>query len=141
MSVERRVNCAAAGIGFPGACFSLTGKPLLRFSDTFNKDTFTGGFCFMKIVLAVLQLLLFLAVFFVGSIILPAFGLLPNKVVAIGNHLLFTYDGVVLMLLVYLLVLAIEAARRRLRSGGLTTIAFVLALVLGFAMKFGLKTI
>jgi len=94
----------------------------------------------MKIVLAILQFFLFLSLFFVGSVILPAFGILPNKVVAIGDHRQFTYDGLVLMLLVYLFILAIEAFRKRLRSGGLTTIAFVLALILGFWAKFGLKT-
>ena len=78
----------------------------------------------MKIVLAVLQFLMFLALFFVGSVILPAFGILPNEVVKIGDHRQFTYDGLVLMLLVYLFILAIEALRRRLRSRGLTTIAF-----------------
>ena len=94
----------------------------------------------MKIVLAILQFLMFLLLFFVGSVILPALNLLPNKVVAIGDHRQFTYDGLVLMLLVYLFILAIEAFRKRLRSGGLTTIAFVLALILGFWAKFGLKT-
>jgi hypothetical protein len=95
----------------------------------------------MKIVLAVLQFLLFLALFFIGSVVLPPFGLLPNKVIAIGDHRLFTYDGVVLMLLVYLLILAIEALRKRLRSGGApTTVALILALALGLMMKFGLQT-
>ncbi len=54
----------------------------------------------MKIVLAILQFLLFLLLFFVGSVILPAFAILPNEVVAIGDHRQFTYDGLVLMLLV-----------------------------------------
>ena len=71
---------------------------------------------------------------------MPAFGILPNEVVAIGNHRQFTYDGLILMLVVYVFILAIEALRRRLRSGGLTTIAFVLALIIGLWAKFGLKT-
>jgi hypothetical protein len=94
----------------------------------------------MKIVLAVLQFLLFLAVFFVGSI-LPAIGLMPMKTIAAGPNRVFVLDGLIMMVLVYLLILAIEAARRRLRSGGPTTIAFILALVLGLAMKFGFKTL
>ena len=94
----------------------------------------------MKIVLAILQFLMFLLLFFVGSVILPALNILPNKVVAIGDHRQFTYDGLVLMLLVYLFILAIEALRKRLRSGGLTTVALVLALIIGFWAKFGLKT-
>jgi hypothetical protein len=95
----------------------------------------------MKIVLAVLQFLLFLAVFFVGSI-LPALGLMPLKTVTVGANRVFVVDGLLMMLAAYILILAIEAARRRLRtSGSLTTIALVLALVLGLAMKFGFKTI
>ena len=94
----------------------------------------------MKIVLAILQFLLFLLLFFVGSVVLPGLNILPNKVVAIGDHRQFTYDGLVLMLLVYLFILAIEALRKRLRSGGLTTVALVLALIIGFWAKFGLKT-
>lgn len=95
----------------------------------------------MKYVLAFLQFVLFLLLFFVGSVILPAFGLLPNMTVAVGDHRIFTYDGIVLALVVFLLLLGVEAARKTIRtSGGRTSAAFVLAIVLGLLMKFGLKT-
>ncbi len=95
----------------------------------------------MKIVLAVLQFLLFVAVFFVGSI-LPAIGLMPMETIAAGANRVFVLDGLLLTILVYVLILAIEAVRKRLRtSGGLTTLAFILALVVGLAMKFGFKTV
>ncbi|HZL27108.1 MAG TPA: hypothetical protein VFC39_11310 [Acidobacteriaceae bacterium] len=94
----------------------------------------------MKIVLAILQFILFLCVFFVGSI-LPAVGLMPMKTIPAGVNRVFVLDGLLMMVFVYLIILGIEAARRRLRSGGgLTTLAFILALVLGLAMKFGFKT-
>jgi hypothetical protein len=94
----------------------------------------------MKYVLAFLQFALFLLLFFVGSVILPPFGILPEKVIALSAHRGFVYDGVVLALLVYLLLLAIEAARKTLRSSGVrTTVAFVVAVVLGLVMKFGFK--
>lgn len=96
----------------------------------------------MKYVLAFLQFLLFLLLFFVGSIILPVYGLLPNMTVALGPNRTFTYDGLVLALVVYLLLLAIEAVRKTLRSSGLrTTVAFVLAVVVGLLMKVGIKTL
>jgi hypothetical protein len=41
----------------------------------------------------------------------------------------------------YLVILAIEAGRKRLLGSGVgTTLAFVLALVLGFLSKFGMAT-
>lgn len=95
----------------------------------------------MKYVLAFLQFLLFLLLFFVGSIILPVYGLLPNMTVAFGTNRVFTYDGIVLALVVYVVLLGIEAARKSLRTSGMrTTLAFALAIVLGLVMKIGMKT-
>lgn len=96
----------------------------------------------MKYVLAFLQFALFLLLFFVGSVILPPFGILPEKVIAMGDHRVFVYDGLVLALLVYLLLLGVEAARKMVRTSGVrTTVAFVVAVVLGLLMKFGFKDI
>jgi hypothetical protein len=95
----------------------------------------------MKIVLAVLQFLLFLALFFIGSIA-PALGLLPLKTIGAGYGRVFVVDGLLMMVLVFLFILFIESVRKRLRSsGGLTTLTFVLALIVGLAMKFGFKSI
>ncbi len=94
----------------------------------------------MKAVLVVLQTLLFLLLYGIGSF-LPVFSLMPTWQVQTGAHRFFVLNGLFLALLAYLLILLIEAARKRLRGpGGLTTLAFALALALGLAMKFGLKT-
>jgi hypothetical protein len=95
----------------------------------------------MKIVLAILQFFLFLALFFVGSL-LPALGLLPMKTIGAGYGRVFVIDGLFMMVMVYLLILLFQSVSKRLRSsGGLTTLTFVLALVVGLAMRFGFKTI
>jgi len=52
------------------------------------------------------------------------------------------YDGVLLMLALYLLILLIAAARKRIHFAWQnSTLALVLALILGLAMKFGFKSI
>ena len=98
---------------------------------------------FKKAILVVLQTLLFLILFIAGSFLpaLPSFRSLYFQVQT-GPHRVFVLDGLVLALLAYLLIFLIEAARKRLRGpGGLTTLALVLALVLGLAMKLGFKSI
>lgn len=95
----------------------------------------------VKAVLVVLQTLLFLLLFGIGSF-LPAFTSIPAWQIHTGPGRAFVLDGVVLAIAVYLLILLIEAARKRLRGpGGLTTLALVLALALGFAMKFGFRSL
>ena len=95
----------------------------------------------VKAVLVILQTLLFLLLFAAGSFLLPFFPALPAWQVQTGPHRFFVLDGVLLAVAAYLLILLIEAARRRLRGpGGLTTLALVLALALGLAMKFGFKS-
>ncbi len=95
----------------------------------------------MKVVLVVLQTLLFLLLFGGGSF-LPVFTSLPSWQVQTGGHSVFVLDGLLMALAVYLLILGLEAARKRLNSAGkLTTLSLVLALILGLAMKFGFKSI
>jgi hypothetical protein len=54
----------------------------------------------------------------------------------------FTPDGLILMLLLYLLILGIEAGRKMLRtSGPRTTLALALATIAGFILSFGFKTL
>ncbi len=97
---------------------------------------------FTKAILVVLQALLFLVLFGAGTLLLPFFPSMPVWQVQTGPGRAFVLDGLVLALLAYLLIVAVEAARRRLRGpGGLTTLALVLALALGLAMKFGFKSI
>lgn len=96
----------------------------------------------MKRVLSVvLQLILFLVVFLVGSL-LPAANVLPMLSVGAGAGRVFVYDGVLLMLALYLLTILIAAARKRMYLAWQNpSLALVLALILGLAMKFGFKSI
>ena len=92
-----------------------------------------------KAVLVVLQTLLFLILFGAGSF-LPIFTSMPTWQVQTDPHRYFVLNGVLIAAVVYLLILLVEIARKRLRGpGGLTTLAFFLALALGLAMKFGFK--
>ena len=96
----------------------------------------------MKRVLSVvLQFVLFLAVFLVGSL-LPGANLLPMISVGAGAGRIFVLDGLFLMLGVYALILLIAAARKRLHTAWPnSTLALALAIILGLAMKFGFKSI
>ena len=96
----------------------------------------------MKRVLSiVLQFILYILVFGVGSL-LPAFHILPTWSLSTGPGRIFVYDGLLLMLALYVLILLIAAARKRLPlAWPNSTIALVLALILGLLMKFGFKSI
>lgn len=91
---------------------------------------------FKRALSVTLQTVLLLAVFFAGSVG-PAFGFLPMWRVALGPARFFVLDGLLLLLVFYVAILLIELAAKRLRSGWvLSTLALVLALALGLAMKF-----
>jgi hypothetical protein len=88
-----------------------------------------------------MQWLLFLFTFALGSF-LPPFHLRQMLAQTPEGTRVFLWDGVVLMLGLYALILGIEAARRRLRSAApWTTLALVLAGVAGFAARLGFLTI
>lgn len=93
-----------------------------------------------KIIFMLLQFVLFLIVFFAGSL-LPVFQILPSNIMTFANGLrAFEWDGVFLMLALFVLILLIEALRKRLRSAApWTSLALALATILGLAMKFGFK--
>jgi hypothetical protein len=92
-----------------------------------------------KVLFVVLELVLFLVLFVLGSVVLPGAGVLPVLSVSAGVGRIFVYDGLLLMVVLYGLLLLIAAVRRRMVVGWLSTIAFVLALVLGLLMHFGFK--
>lgn len=96
----------------------------------------------MKRILSVAaQLILFLIVFLVGSL-LPAANMLPTLSINTGVGRVFVFDGLLLMLVLYILILLIAASRRRVNlAWPNSTIALLLALILGFAMKFGFRSI
>lgn len=92
-----------------------------------------------RAIAIILETILFLFVFLAGSLLLAVPSAhLPDWTVNLSGNRYFVLDGIIFMLVLYVLFLAIGAARRRLRSVLLTsTTAVVLALVLGLAMKFG----
>ncbi|MGH9596984.1 MAG: hypothetical protein ACRD3K_09325 [Edaphobacter sp.] len=93
-----------------------------------------------KIIFTILQLILFLLVFFVGSI-LPPFHLEHTLITTPGFTRIFVADGLVLMLILYVVMLIVEALRKRLRTAApWTTLAVILATVFGLMMKFGFLT-
>jgi hypothetical protein len=93
-----------------------------------------------NVVLTILQLILFLMVFFVGSL-LPPFHFEHVLIATPGTTRIFVADGLVLALVLFVLIVILEAVRRRLRSAApWTTLAFLLAVVFGLMMKFGFKT-
>ena len=96
----------------------------------------------MKRVLSVVaQLVLFLVVFLVGSL-LPAANLLPTLSIGAGVGRVFVYDGLLLMLALYIVILLIATLRKRMDVAWLnSTLAVLLALILGLAMKFGFKSL
>lgn len=94
-----------------------------------------------NVLLTILQLILFLIVFFVGSII-PPFHLEHVLIATPGTTRIFIADGLILALVLYILIVILEAAKKRLRTAApWTTVAFLLAIVFGLMMKFGFKTL
>ncbi|RXH54262.1 hypothetical protein [Granulicella sibirica] len=85
-----------------------------------------------------LQFFLFLVTFALGSFLLHPFNVVTVLASDATHTRSFLWDGLLLMLLLYALVLLIEVVMRQIKAAGLwSTIAVVLAGVLGFAMKFG----
>ena len=93
-----------------------------------------------NVVLTILQLILFLIVFFVGSLF-PPFHFEHVLIATPGTTRIFVADGLVLALVLFVLIVILEAVRKRLRiAAPWTTLAFLLAVVFGLMMKFGFKT-
>jgi hypothetical protein len=93
-----------------------------------------------KAIATILQFLLFLLVFGIGSI-LPPFHIQHVLSATPAATRIFIADGLLLMLGLYVLIVLIEALAKRLRTAApWTTIALVLAAVVGFALKFGFLT-
>ena len=92
-----------------------------------------------KILLTFSQFILFLLAFAVGSFLYIFLRLPPVVSVWADGTRGFQWDGVLLMLALFVLILLLQAARKRLRSGApWTALALLLATVAGLAMKFGL---
>jgi hypothetical protein len=94
-----------------------------------------------KAVVTILQLLLFLFVFFIGSFF-PPFHYEHVLIATPGFTRIFIADGLLLMFALYVLIVLVEVLRKRLRtSAPWTTLAVILAAVFGLMMKFGFKTL
>jgi hypothetical protein len=91
-----------------------------------------------NVLLTLLQFVLFLFVFFAGNL-LPIFLHVPSVVTKWADGTRgFQWDGAILMLAVFVLILLVEALSRRIRRAApWTTLALVLAAAAGLAMKFG----
>ena len=86
-----------------------------------------------------LQFFLFLVTFALGSFVLHPFHVQTVLASSDATHARsFVWDGLLLMLLLYALVLLIEALMKQLRAMALwSTAAVGLAGILGLMMKFG----
>ncbi|SNT19764.1 hypothetical protein SAMN05421770_10597 [Granulicella rosea] len=94
-----------------------------------------------KALLTIAQLLLFLFIFFVGSLMDPFHMRWAITHPDAVTTRYFVPDGLILMLVVYAVIVGAEALTKKLRTAGLlTTIAAALALVLGLLSKFGWLT-
>jgi hypothetical protein len=88
----------------------------------------------------ILQLILFLIVFFAGSLF-PPFHIEHILSTGPAGTRIFVADGFLLMLALFIVFLLIEVLRKRIvTSGRWTVAAFILATALGLAMKFGFLT-
>ncbi|HEX4576649.1 MAG TPA: hypothetical protein VH117_04825 [Edaphobacter sp.] len=93
-----------------------------------------------NVVFTILKFLLFLIVFGVGSLF-PPFHFEHIIIATPGVTRIFVADGLLLMFALYVLIVIAEALRKRLRtSAPWTTLAVILAAVLGLMMKFGFLT-
>ncbi len=96
----------------------------------------------MKRAVAILaQFLLFLFVDAAGSLIYHPFHIQTSLAGTPLEPRSFLWDGLLLMLAVYLFLLVIAALRKRLTASAPgSTIALVLAALAGYVMKFGFIT-
>jgi hypothetical protein len=93
-----------------------------------------------NVIFAILQFVLFLLVFAAGSFVPPLHIQQVIGVTADGTRI-FIWDGLILSAVVFVVILLIEAARKRLPTAGSWTAgAFALAVIAGLALKLGFLT-
>jgi len=94
-----------------------------------------------KALSVVAQFLLFFLVFLAGSLLDPFKMKWFISHPTLTSTRFFVPDGLILMVILYVILLGVEAATKRLRTAGmLTSVAFAIALLLGIASKFGRVT-
>ena len=95
----------------------------------------------MKTLLAILQSLMFFVAFAAGSFWAP-FKLKYVIAFSPRGTRIFYWDGIIFMLVLFVVVLLIEALRKRLRTAAPWTVAaLALATVVGLYYKLGFLTI
>jgi hypothetical protein len=95
----------------------------------------------MKILLAILQSLLFFVVFAAGSFWAP-FKIAHIIAYSPRGSRVFYWDGIILMLVVFAVILLIEVLRKRLRTAAPWTVAaLAVATGIGLYCKLGFLTI
>lgn len=93
-----------------------------------------------NIFLTIVQFFLFFIAFALGSFMTP-FKLAHVISVNRGGTRLFYWDGVIVMLILFIVILLIELLRKRLRTAAPWTMtALVLATAAAFAVKLGFLT-
>jgi hypothetical protein len=96
-----------------------------------------------KTLATILQFFLFLIVFFAGSFFPLPHPFHYERVISTtpAATRIFIGDGLHLMLALFIVILLIEVLAKRLRTAApWTTLALILATVVGFMMKFGYLT-
>jgi len=83
----------------------------------------------------------FIVVFFGGSLLDPFHMKWFISHPTLTSSRYFVPDGLILMVLLYIVIVGVEAAAKKLRTAGLwTTVTFAIALVVGLLAKFGMLT-
>ncbi|HZY61700.1 MAG TPA: hypothetical protein VFE38_04175 [Edaphobacter sp.] len=92
-----------------------------------------------KLLSTVLQFVMFLLVYAIFSLFPPLH--IQRILVSAPNYSrTFILDGILVALVLYILIVLGEAIMKRRCQITWTTIAFILAIVLGYFMKFGFVT-
>ena len=92
-----------------------------------------------KLLSTVLQFVMFLLVYAIGSLF-PPFHVQRVLIATPTYSRIFILDGILITLALYLLIVIGETLAKRRCQVTWTTIAFVLAALLGYVMKFGFIT-
>jgi glucan phosphoethanolaminetransferase (alkaline phosphatase superfamily) len=92
-----------------------------------------------KLLSTVLQFVMFLLVYAIGSLFPPFHIQRMLSTTATSTHI-FIMDGLLITLALYILIVLGEALMKRRCQITWTTIAFVLAVAFGYIMKFGFIT-
>jgi len=94
-----------------------------------------------RILFTILQFCLFLAVFALGSFLWHPFRMRWDVTVSSGKvtHF-FVPDGLLLAIGIFIAIVVLQALRKRLCNTTWTVVAFVAAIAVGYALKFGFVT-